>query len=315
MRAKLFFTILLTTLSTFIVSAQAKKSAAPPAQSARAITVITEPNAVVWLDDVKYGATDDSGKLTLRQVSAGAHRLRVRANGFKEIAQTLSAAQKGDVKIALSKTTDEAEIAFQQAETEAGKDREKAVELYKKAIALRPKYAEANLGLARVLLAEGETENALKAIQSARAARPAYAEASAVEGRIYQSEDKKDKAIATFKRSIAEGKNFQPEARTGLGLLYKDKAESFGATGDFESEQQNYKLAADELDRAAAQLGTAPDAVTIYQLSGDCYERAKMFAQAIKTYEKFLRLFPNSDEAEAVRSFIVQINKREQQQQ
>ncbi len=316
MRAKLIFTILLTTFSTFIVSAQAKKSAASfSAQTARTITIITEPNAIVWLDDVKYGATDGGGKLTLRNVAARARKLRVRANGFKEIAQNLTAAQKGDVKIALSKTTDEAELAFQQAETEAGKNREKAVELYKKAIGLRPKYAQANLGLARVLLAQGDTENALKAIQTARAARPAYAEASAVEGRIYQAEDKEDKAIAAFKRSIAEGKNFQPEARAGLGLLYKDKAEGFAATGDFENERLNYKLAAAELDRAAVQLVTAPDAITIYQLLGDCYERAKMFPEAIKVYEKFLRLFPDSDEAEAVKSFIVQINKRSENEQ
>jgi tetratricopeptide (TPR) repeat protein len=97
-----------------------------------------------------------------------------------------------------------------------------------------------------------------------------------------------------------------------LGLLYKDKAEGFGASGDFQSEKQNYILAAAELERAAAQLATAPDAITIYQLLGDCYERAKMYTEAIKTYEKFLRLFPESSEASVVRSLIVQINKREQ---
>lgn len=302
MRAKFIFLFLLAAFLTFTASAQT---------ATRTVTIITEPNAAVWLDDVKYGAADDGGKLTLRNIS-GAKKLRVRADGFKEVSQTLTAAQKGDVRIALTKTTDEAELAFQQAETQAGTGREKAVELYKRAIALRPKYAEANLGLARVLLAQGNTEDAHKAIQAARAARPAYAEASAVEGRIYQAEDKDDKAVAAFKRSVAEGKNFQPEARAGLGLFYKDKAENFGAAGDFEREKQNYLLAAAELEKAAAQLGTAPDAITIYQLLGDAYERAKMFAEAIKVYEKFLRLFPDAPEAETVRSFIVQINKREQ---
>ena len=313
MRAKFLFALLTTLFFTLAASAQTPKQAS--AQSARTITVITEPNATVWLDEVKYGATDDGGKLTLRNISAGARKLRVRANGFGEIARNITAAQKGDVKIALSKTTDEAELLFQQAEIEAGKDRGKAVEFYKRAIALRPKYAEANLGLARVLLAQNDTEGALKAVQTARAARAGYAEAAAVEGRIYQAEDREDKAIAAFKRSIAEGKNHQPEARAGLGLLYRDRAEGFAASGDFESEQANYKLAAAELDRAAAQLGTAPDAITIYQLLGDCYERAKMYAEAIKVYEKFLRLFPDSDEAEAVRSFIVQINKRLESEQ
>lgn len=302
MRTKFVLAFLITAFFTFTGAAQ----------TARTITVSTEPNATIWLDDVRYGATDESGKLIIENVSAGAHKMRVRADGFKQIVQNLTAAQRGDVKIALAKTTDEAELTFQQAEIESGKNREKAVELYRKATSLRPKYAEANLGLARVLLAQGNTEDALKAVQAARAARPAYAEASAVEGRIYQAEDKTDKAVAAFKRSIAEGKNYQPEARAGLGLLYKDKAEAFGAEGDFDNERLNYKLAAAELDKAAAQLGTSPDAVTIYQLLGDAYERAKMFAEAIKVYEKFLRLFPNAPEAESVRSFIVQINKREQ---
>lgn len=302
MRAKILFAILLTTVYIFTVSAQ----------TARMFTFTSEPNAIIWLDDVRYGATDENGKLTVKNISAGAKKLRVRANGFKEITQNLTATQKGDVKIALTKTIDEAELSFQQAEIESGKDREKAVELYKKAIALRPKYAEAHLGLARVLFAQSDTENALKAVQSARAARPAYAEAAAVEGRIHQAEDREDKAIAAFKRSIAEGKSFQPEAYTGLGLLYKSRAEAFGSSGDYESEKQNYILAAAQLDKAAAQLATAPDAITIYQLVGDCYERAKMFPEAIKVYEKFLRLFPDSDEVEAVQSFIVQINKREQ---
>ncbi len=205
-------------------------------------------------------------------------------------------------------TTDEAELAFQQAEAE--KDKEKAVGLYKKAIGLRPKYAEANLALARALADKSDNEGALKAIAAARKARPGYAEASAVEGRIYKAGDNEQKAIAAFKRSISEGKNFQPEAHTGLGLLYKEKAESSGAEGDFQGEKQYYILAAAELEKAAAQLSTAPDAITIYQLLGDCYERAKMYPQAVKVYEKFLRLFPDSSEASAVRSFIVQINKR-----
>lgn len=308
MRAKFLFGLLLPLLFNFIISAQPRKSAPLPQTATRTITVVTEPNASVWLDDIKYGATDESGKLTLQNISAGTRRLRVRANGFKELSQNLLPAQKGDVKIVLTKTTDEAELAFQQAEAE--KDKEKAVGLYRKAIVLRPKYAEANLALARVLADRSDNEGALKAIAAARKARPGYAEASAVEGRIYKSGDKEQKAIAAFKRSISEGKNFQPEAHTGLGLLYKEKAESSGAEGDFQSEKQYYILAAAELEKAAAQLSTAPDAITIYQLLGDCYERAKMYPEAVKVYEKFLRLFPDSSEASAVRSFIVQINKR-----
>jgi tetratricopeptide (TPR) repeat protein len=306
MRANFFFGLVLSLLLATGVFGQARKPAPSPA--ARIITITTEPKAVVWLDDVRYGAADDTGKITLRGIPAGVRRLRVRADGFKEISQNLLAAQKGDVKIALTKTGDEAELAFQQAESQ--KDKTKAIELYEKALRLRPKYPEANLGLARVLSEDGDNDKALKAIKAARAARPVYPEASAVEGRIYKSENDEEKAIASFKRAITEGKNFQPEAHTGLGLLYREKAESFASSGDFQNEKDYYILAAKQLTDAAAQLGGAPDAVTIYQLLGDSYERAKMYPDAVKVYEKFLRAFPDSSEADAVRSFIVQLKKR-----
>ena len=289
------------------VSVAAQKS------SLRSLTIISEPNAIVWIDDVNYGKTNEKGNLALKIFPAGTHKIRVRANGFKEVSQSLLATQKGDLKIALVKTTDEAELAFQQAEAES--DKEKAVTLYQKAIKLRPKYAEANLGLARILLNLNDLSGAHKAVNAARKVRPIYAEASAVEGRIYQAESEEDKAIASFKRAVTEGKGYQPEALTGLGLLYKDRAEGFGGAGDFENEKQNYILAAENLKKAAAQLGGAPDTTTVYQLLGDAYEHAKMYQEAIKVYQDYLAMFPDANEAETFRSFIVQLQKRMKDEQ
>jgi len=292
-------------------------SAQKPAttQATRTITVITEPNAIVWLDDLRRGTTDESGKLIIKPVTAGAHKLRVRADGFKETSQNLTAAQKDDVKIALVKTTDQAELTFQEAERLSTTDREKAIAAYRKAISLRPKYAEANLALARVLSASDDNEGALKAIAAAKKARLNYAEASAVEGRIYVSEGDEKKAIAAFKRAITEGKGFQPEAQTGLGLLYKDKAEAFGSTGDFESEEANYMLAVGYFKKAVSQLAGAPDAITIYQFLGLAFEKMKKFDEAIAVYEEFLRVFPDSNEATAVKSFIIQLKKQMSEKQ
>lgn len=280
----------------------------------RTITVLTEPNANVWLDDVLRGTTDEGGKLTIAPITTGAHKLRVRADGFKETSQNLLAAQKGDVKIALVKTTDQAELTYQEAEKLSSSDREKAIAAYRKAIGLRPKYAEANLGLARVLSANNDSDGALKAIGNARKVRPGYAEASAVEGRIYIADGDDEKAIAAFRRSIAEGRGFQPEANTGLGLLYKDKAEAFGANGDYESEKANYELAVQYFKKAIAQLSGAPDAVTLYQFLGLAYEKMKKYDEAIAVYEDFLKIFPDSNESEAVRSFIVQLKKQMSEQ-
>lgn len=275
----------------------------------RSITISTEPSATIWIDGVRYGRTDADGKLTIKTVAAGAHTLRVRADGFKEKTQPLSVAQRGDVKIVLVKTTDEAELAFQEAERLTTVDREKAAEAYNRALKLRPNYIEAYIGLARVLSEAGDLDEAKNALVAARRLRPGLAEASAIDGRINKDSGEEQKAIVAFKRAITEGRGFQPEAYAGLGLLYKEKAEASGSSGDYDNEELNYIESAKYLKTALKQLSGAPDAVVIYQLLGLIYERQKKPAEAIQVYEEFLRFFPNTPEADAVRSFIVQLKK------
>jgi tetratricopeptide (TPR) repeat protein len=302
--------VFLVCFSIFAVEASGQKSVVP----LRSITVVTEPDAIIWVDGVKHGTTDKEGKFLIKTVSAGKHSLRVRANGFKEISQNLLPAQKGEIQINLTKTTDQAELTYQEAEKLTTVDREKAAEEYRKAIKLRPLYPEAYLGLARVLSDMGDLDEALKAVVQARKLRPNYAEASAVEGRIHKDGGDEEKAIATFKRAITEGKGFQPEAYAGLGLIYKEKGEGFSSSGDFESEAANYAEASKYLRIALTQLSGAPDTIIIYQLEGLIYERMKKEDEAIKIYEEFLRLFPDTVEASAVQSFITQIRKRQADQ-
>ncbi len=311
----LTFCLAVILLSNPGVSAQKQKTVSPLANQTKTITIMTEPNADVWLDDVKRGTTDETGKLVVKPVSAGKHILRVRADGFKEVSQSLLPAQRGDVKIVLVKTTDEAELAFQQAEKLQVLSKEKSKELYEKAISLRPKYAEAHLGLARVLMEQSDVQGALVAIKNARRARPNYAEASAVEGRIYKLNEEEAKALASYKRAIAEGKGFQPEAYTGLALFYKEKAEAAGAEGDFENEQTHYAQSVKFFPSAISQLSGAPDAIIVYQLFGLVYEKMKKYKDAIAVYEEFLRVFPDISEASVVRSFIVQLKKQMSEQQ
>lgn len=278
------------------------------AQTARSITIVTEPKAVVWIDDIRRGATDESGRLEIKPVMAGTRRLRVRADGFKDHNQSLLPAQKGEIKIALTKTTDEAELTFQQAEKMATQDRQKAIELYEKAVKLRPSYPEAHLGMARVLSETGELDKALAAIKNARKSRPVYPEASAVEGRIYKDSGEEEAAIAAFNRAIKEGKGFQPEAHTGLGLFYKDKAGVAASGGDFEEVDFYYDEAAKHLLKAIDQLSASEPVV--YLLLGEILEKREKFTEAVTLYERFIREFPDSNEVTAVKSFIVQIKKQ-----
>lgn len=290
-----------------------------PAQRApaafRSITVKSEPGAAVWVDGVLFGRTAKDGTITISTVSAGVHTIRVRADGFSQIEQPLGAAQKGTINITLKKTDDPAELAFQEAERLTLVDREKAVAAYERAIAARPKFPEAFLAMARMQTDMGDLDDALRSINSARKLRPGNAEATAVEGRILKEMGEEQKAIAAFKRAVAEGNGFQPEALTGLGLLYKDRAEFAGGTGEFSEEAANYAESAKYLRSALKQLSGAPDAIVIYQIVGLIYERLQRPDDAIAVYEEFLRIFPSVPEATAVRSFITQLKKTPAQPQ
>src|SRR5215510_6741534 len=79
----------------------------------RTITVVSEPKAVVWIDEVRRGTTDATGRLAQLKIGAGRHALRVRANGFKEV--TMPITTGGDINVRLVRTTDNAELLFQQA--------------------------------------------------------------------------------------------------------------------------------------------------------------------------------------------------------
>jgi tetratricopeptide (TPR) repeat protein len=295
MKKLLIFTLLLTSFSITVF-----------AQKTRTVTIKTEPNATVWVSEIKRGVTDSSGTLTIKFVPAGAQKIRVRAYSFKETTQSLLPAQS-QLKVNLVKTTDQAELTFQEAEKMMKIDRRQAIELYKKAASQRPKYYEAYIEMARAMSDAGDNEDALEAIANARKSRPGFSEVSAVEGRIHKSNGDEEKAIAAFKRAIKEGAGFQPEAHTGLGLLYKDKAESFTAAGDFDNEKATYQMAASELKIALTQLaGTEP---ILYELLGNVYEKMQKYPEAIATYEGYLKLFPDTPEATTFRSYIVQVKK------
>ncbi len=273
---------------------KAKKNTA--AAGVKSITVRAEPKAIVWLDEVRRGVTDDEGRLALAKVTAGRHTLRVRARGFKEAQLSLLPQQRGEVAVRLARTTDKAELAFQEAEEarESARDedaRKSAAELYRRALTLRPRYAQARVGLARVLLDLNDYNSALEEIAAARQARRVYPEASAVEGRILRMAADTNAAIESFQRAIREARGFQPEAHTGLALVLEEKG--------------RYEEAAESFRKAIAQLSdTEP---VLYQLLGALYERMEKYKEAVEAYEKYLELAPNGTLAPAVRSVIDQL--------
>ena len=281
------------------VSVSAQRKPTPSANSLRSLTIVTEPSAIVWLDEIRRGSTNTTGQLALAKVSAGAHSLRVRASGFKEVTMSVSAAQRGEVRVRLVRTTDEAELTFQQAETvrETAKDdqlRQQSADLYRQALRLRSAFPAAHVGLARVLMDLNDSSGALLEIESARRDKPVYPEASAAEGRIFRETGQTDEAIGSFNRAIRESHGFQPEAHVGLGRVYEDRGE--------------YELAAREYEISIKQLSdTEP---IIYQLLGAAYEKTGQNKEAVVAYDNYLRLAPNGSLAPAVRSILEQLREQ-----
>jgi tetratricopeptide (TPR) repeat protein len=256
------------------------------------LVITTEPNAIVWIDEIRRGTTDASGKLSLAKVSPGRHSVRVRANGFKE------ATARRTLVVKLTPTTDQAELLFQQAEAAretAGHDpsRHKAADLYRETIKLRPAFPAAHVGLARVLLDLNDLKEAHAEIDAARRTRPAFAEASAVEGRIYREEAFADDAIRSFRRAIREGGGVQPEAYVGLAKVYEDKGQLAEAVVEYR--------------KAIAQLSDSEP--VIYQMLGAAYERIEKPKEAVAAYEKYLQLAPNGSYAAAIRSILDQLKR------
>jgi len=270
---------------------------APVIRAQAPVTITTEPNAIIWIDEIRRGTTDASGKLSLTKVSAGRHTVRVRASGFKETAVPLLPGRR-TLAVKLITTTDQAELLFQQAETarEKARDdasRQKAADLYREAIKLRPAFPAAHVGLARVLLDLNEFKEAHAEIDAARRTRPSYPEASAVEGRIYRDEAFDREAIASFRRAIREAGGVQPEAYVGLAKVYEDK-------GQFEQ-------AVAEFRKAIAQLSDSEP--VIYQMLGAAYEKIEKPKEAMAAYEKYLELAPNGSYAAAIRSILEQLKR------
>ena len=310
---RLLYIIALATVSVSLSAPEAfaqrggaaarKKKPAAAAVSNRSLNIRTEADAIIWLDEVRRGVTNAEGLLKVEKVTAGRHTLRVRASGFREKTLTILPAQRGDIEVRLVRTTDKAELIFQQAEAarEKAKDdeaRRAAAELYRRAIELRPSFPAAHLGLARILLDLSDYKTALGEIDEARRYRPVYPEASAVEGRIYRYAAFWDDAIASFRRAIREARGFQPEAHTGLALLLEEKGMNEEAAAEFRT--------------AIRQLSDSEP--VIYQLLGAIYEKMEKYKEAVEAYEKYLELAPEGNLATAVRSVIDQLRRQAAEQ-
>jgi tetratricopeptide (TPR) repeat protein len=120
-----------------------------------------------------------------------------------------------------------------------------------------------------------------------------------VEGRILRASAQNAEAVEAYGRAIREARGFQPEAHTGLGIIYE--------------EEGKYEQAAAVYLKAVAQLAdTEP---VLYELLGRVYERLEKYKEAVAAYEKYLALAPTGKLAPAIESVIEQLRKQAAEQQ
>ena len=99
---------------------------------------------------------------------------------------------------------------------------DQAVKSYKKAISVRPKFAEAHFNMGSVLQDQGKFEEAISSFKKAISINPNYSEALNNMGVAFQDLGELKKALATYKRALSINPNF-PEVYNNMGTTLKNQ--------------------------------------------------------------------------------------------
>lgn len=273
--------------------------------SSGTLQIKAESGAIIWVDNLRYGAVPQNGELSIKNLRAGSHSVRARLLGKRELLETvqLTANANRTLQLTFSQPASEAEKSFQTAESlrESGKHAE-AIEEYRRALKLRSVYPAARIGLARSLAVKDDYEVAVA--EARRAAREAAtqstlaAEAYTVIANAYRAQGLGDQALANYRTALTKANNISVEAHTGIALAYQDVNRTEDAIKHFRT--------------AIAQSNeTEP---IIYYLLGNLLDRENRAQEALEVYEKYLALEPQGRNANSVRS-LIKLLKREAQQQ
>ena len=139
---------------------------------------------------------------------------------YKEIGQLDGAVQM--FRIAVSINPKYAEAFFNLGATlQALDQKDDAVENYQKAIDITPNYPDAHNNLGNTLLDLGKIDSAIESLEWAVAYKHDFAEAYNNLGNAYNDSGKPDKAIENFKKAISCNPSYE-KALFNLALVYKD---------------------------------------------------------------------------------------------
>jgi protein O-GlcNAc transferase len=155
----------------------------------------------------------------------------------------------------------------------------KAIENYKKAIALNSGYSKAHFNLAGALHEIDQFDTSIKSYKDALIIEPDYAEAHNNLGNVYREVMKVDEAIMSYQKAISIKPDYI-EAHYSLGSLFHECGKLEEAVTSF---------------REVLQI--RPNFTGMHNNLGNIYKELKDFDSAIKSYLKAINIKPDYAEA------------------
>jgi len=152
---------------------------------------------------------------------------------------------------------------------------DEALESYKKALEIKPDYAEAYFNMGVVLKENGDSEAAIDSYKKALTIKPDYAEAYNNMGNIFKDNNNPEAAIDSYKKALTIKPNYA-EAYNNMGNALKD-------SNDPEAAIDSYKKA----------LTIKPNYAVAYHNMGIAQKDKGDLEAAIDSYKKALKISPN----------------------
>ena len=166
---------------------------------------------------------------------------------------------------------------------------EEAIDIYSKALAIKPDYAEAYHNTGIILKEQGKLEETIEACSKALVIKPDYTEAYYNIGVTLQEQGKLEEAIEAYNKALA---------------IKPDNAEAYNNTGIILKEQGELEEAIEAYNKA---LSIKPDYAEAYHNMGVTLQEQGKLEEAIEAYKKALTIKP--DYAEVYRNMGNALNR------
>ena len=156
---------------------------------------------------------------------------------------------------------------------------DEAIKSYKKALVIKPGYAEAYFNMGIALRNKGDIEAAIDSYKKALEIKPDYFEVYFNMGNIFKEKGDIEAAIDSYKKAL-EIKPDYFEVYFNMGNIFKEK-------GDIEAAIDSYKMV----------LKIKPDHIKTYFNMGNILKDMGDFEAAIDSYKMVLKIKPDNVEA------------------